>query len=51
MGGTGGAGTDVVNSLVGEEYQYESVDGCPLVRLDDKVKDWLVVLEAIYDPV
>ena len=38
----------------GDDYMnthYESVDGCPFVRLDDKVKDWLVVLEAIYDPV
>lgn len=27
----------------------ESVDGCPFVRLSDSAKDWIVVLEYIYD--
>ena len=34
-----------------DERQFDLVDGCPFFRLDDKVKDWLVVLEAIYDRV
>lgn len=28
----------------------DSVDGCPLVRLMDSVKDWLVVFRWIYAP-
>ena len=33
------------------EYQYEIVGGCPAIRLEgDSPKDWMVALEAIYEP-
>ncbi|KAL5478885.1 hypothetical protein ACEPAI_2162 [Sanghuangporus weigelae] len=33
------------------EYDYEVVGGCPAIRLEgDSPKDWLVTLEAIYEP-
>ncbi|KAL5525217.1 hypothetical protein ACEPAF_9086 [Sanghuangporus sanghuang] len=32
-------------------YEYEVVGGCPAIRLEgDSPKDWLVTLEAIYEP-
>ncbi|KAL5520390.1 hypothetical protein ACEPAG_9614 [Sanghuangporus baumii] len=33
------------------EYEYEVVGGCPAIRVEgDSPKDWLVALEAIYEP-
>ena len=49
LGGCSGVFGDMLEAP--RPMVIESVDGCPLVRLEDGVKDWMTTLEFMYDPV